>query len=48
MFARHVIIKLKANSVVEFPRIIESDVLPVVHKQKGFRDEISLLAQSAR
>jgi hypothetical protein len=36
--------KLKANSVVEFPRIIESDVLPVLLKQKGFRDEISFVS----
>lgn len=44
MFARHVTMKLKANSVVEFPRIIESDVLPVLRKQKGFRDEISFVS----
>jgi hypothetical protein len=36
--------KLKANSVVEIPRIIESDVLPVLRKQKGFRDEISFVS----
>jgi hypothetical protein len=36
--------KLKTNSVVELPRIIESDVLPVLRKQKGFRDEISLVS----
>jgi hypothetical protein len=44
MFARHVTMKLKANSVVEIPRIIESDVLPVLRKQKGFRDEISFVS----
>lgn len=44
MFARHVTMKLKANSVVELPRIIESDVLPVLRKQKGFRDEISFVS----
>jgi hypothetical protein len=36
--------KLKANSVGEIPRIIESDVLPVLRKQKGFRDEISFVS----
>jgi hypothetical protein len=44
MFARHVTMKLKANSVIELPRIIESDVLPVLRKQKGFRDEISFVS----
>ena len=43
MFARHVTMKLQANSVVEIPRIIESDVLPVLRKQKGFRDEIAFV-----
>jgi len=36
--------KLKANSVVELPRIIEKDVLPLLRKQKGFRDEISFVS----
>lgn len=44
MFARHVTMKLKANSVVELPRIIESEVLPVLRKQKGFLDEISFVS----
>ncbi|MGH9883345.1 MAG: hypothetical protein ACRD6N_18060 [Pyrinomonadaceae bacterium] len=44
MFARHVTMKLNANSVVELPRIIESDVLPLLRKQKGFRDEISFVS----
>jgi len=48
MFGRHVTMKLKANSVVELPRIIENEVLPLLRKQKGLCDEISLLAQSAR
>jgi heme-degrading monooxygenase HmoA len=44
MFGRHVTMKLKANSVVELPRIIENDVLPLLRKQKGFRDEITFVA----
>ena len=44
MFARHVTLKLKANSAAELPRIIESDVLPVLRKQKGFRDEICFVS----
>jgi heme-degrading monooxygenase HmoA len=44
MFARQVTIKLKANSASEFTRIIENEILPLLSKQKGFRDEITFLA----
>ena len=44
MFARHVSMKLRANSVAELPRIIENEVLPLLRKQKGFRDEISFVS----
>jgi heme-degrading monooxygenase HmoA len=44
MFTRHVTMKLKANSAAEFNRIIENKVLPLLRKQKGFRDEIILIA----
>jgi heme-degrading monooxygenase HmoA len=36
--------KLKANSAAEFNRIIENEVLPLLRKQKGFRDEITFIA----
>jgi heme-degrading monooxygenase HmoA len=44
MFTRHVIMQLKANSAAEFTRTIENDVLPLLRKQKGFRDEITSIA----
>jgi heme-degrading monooxygenase HmoA len=44
MFSRHVSIQLKAKSAPEFNRIIESDILPLLRKQKGFRDELTLVA----
>ena|SRR3989442_11755525 len=44
MFARSVTIRLKPNSVVEFNRTLEKDILPLLQKQKGFRDEISLVS----
>jgi len=44
MYARHVSMKLKANSAPEFNRIIESEILPLLRKQKGFRDEITFVA----
>jgi heme-degrading monooxygenase HmoA len=46
MFARSVTMRLKSNSVAEFNRTIEKEVLPLLQKQKGFRDEISLVASS--
>src|SRR5712691_11725278 len=45
MFGRHVTMKLKANSVVELPRITENEVLPLLRKQKGLCDEISFVNQ---
>jgi len=44
MFARSVTIRLKSNSVSEFNSTMEKDILPLLQKQKGFRDEISLVA----
>jgi len=44
MFTRHVILGLKANSADEFTRIIESEILPLLREQKGFRDEITFIA----
>ena len=36
--------KLKADSVKEFTRMLESDVIPMLRRQKGFKDEITLVA----
>ena len=44
MFARSVTVRLKPNSVAEFNRTLEKEILPLLQKQKGFRDEISLVA----
>src|SRR5437899_1943560 len=44
MFARSVTIRLKSNAVAEFNRTMETDILPLLQKYKGFRDEISLVA----
>jgi hypothetical protein len=42
MFARSVSMNLKANSVAEFTRTIDNEVIPLLRKQKGFLDEIVL------
>jgi hypothetical protein len=44
MFARSVSIRLKPNSIAEFTRLIENETLPLLRKQKGFQDEITLVA----
>ena len=44
MYTRNVRMKLKADSVKEFTRILESEVIPLLRKQKGFTDEITLVA----
>jgi hypothetical protein len=43
MFARSISIHLKPNSVGEFTRLIETDTLPLLRKQKGFRDEMTFV-----
>jgi hypothetical protein len=35
---------LKPNSVAEFTRLIDNEALPLLRKQKGFQDEITLVA----
>jgi hypothetical protein len=44
MYTRHVTIRLKANASAEFTRIIENEIIPLLRKQKGFRDEITFVA----
>jgi hypothetical protein len=44
MYARNVTLQLKANSGPEFTRMLETDVLPVLRKQNGFKDEITFVA----
>ena len=43
MFARSVSMRLKTNSAGEFTRTLENEVIPLLRKQKGFQDEISLV-----
>ena len=44
MYTRNVSMKLKAHSAKEFTQTLENDVIPMLRKQKGFKDEITLLA----
>ena len=44
MYTRNVSMKLKADSAKEFTRMLENEVIPMLRKQKGFMDEITLVA----
>lgn len=46
MFARNVSVHLKSNSVHEFGHVFESQVLPLLRKQKGFKDGITIASSN--
>jgi len=48
MYARNVTLHLKANQSTEFTRTLEKDVLPMLRKQAGFKDEITFLAPDGK
>jgi hypothetical protein len=41
MFARNVSIHLKSNMLSDYNRTFEKDILPLLRKQNGFKDEIT-------
>ena len=43
MFARSVSLRLKPNRVAQFTHIVEREILPLLRRQAGFRDEITLI-----
>lgn len=42
MFARNVSIHLKSNMLSDYTRTFEKDILPLLRKQNGFKDELTL------
>jgi heme-degrading monooxygenase HmoA len=44
MFARHVSMQLKPNTRADLTQTLENEVLPILRKQHGFRDEIVFVA----
>ena len=44
MYARSVSFHLKPGRSAEFTQTLEKDIIPVLRKQKGFQDEITLVA----
>jgi quinol monooxygenase YgiN len=43
MYTRNVRIKLRADSVQEFRRLVEQKIIPLLQTQKGFQDEITFV-----
>ena len=48
MYARNVRLHLKPNSLKDFTQTFEKDILPLLRKQNGFKDEITFLAEDGR
>lgn len=48
MYARNVTLHLRPNTGPEFTRTLENDVLPMLRKQGGFKDEITFLAKDGK
>ena len=48
MFARKVSMHLKDDGAQTFKQKIESEIIPMLRKQKGFLDEVTLLYSSGK
>lgn len=44
MFTRQITMRLKKGAAPELARLVERVVIPIMRQQKGFRDEITLVA----
>src|ERR1700674_4943 len=42
MFARNVSFHLKSNMLSDYTRTLHNEILPLLRKQKGFKEEITL------
>ncbi len=48
MYARNVTLHLRPRTGAEFTRTIETDILPVLRKQNGFKDEIAFVSNDGK
>lgn len=48
MFARTVRMQLKPHSTTEFTRLVEQEIIPLLRKQQGFKDEIAFVPQDGK
>jgi hypothetical protein len=44
MFARRLSVQLKPNKFAEFTKTLEQDIIPLLRRQEGFKDEITFAA----
>ena len=44
MYTRNLRIKLRVDSVQEFRRLFQDKIIPLLREQKGFKEEIALIA----
>ncbi len=48
MYARNVSMNLKPNTAREFTQTFEKDILPIMRKQNGFKDEITFVGTEGK
>lgn len=48
MYARNVAISLKPNTASDFTQTLEKEILPLMRKQNGFKDEITFVNEGGR
>ena len=48
MFVRKVSMRLKSEAATQFTRKMEDEIIPLLRMQKGFLDEMTLIAQSGK
>ena len=48
MYARNVSMHLKGNTPGEFTQTFEKDILPLLRKQNGFKDEITFVSSDGK
>jgi len=48
MLARKVSVRLKADAAGPFLQKMEDEIIPLLRKQKGFLDEVTLISQSGK
>jgi heme-degrading monooxygenase HmoA len=41
MFARNVALRLRPNTLNQFRRIFDAEIIPLLHKQPGFKDVVT-------
>lgn len=48
MFARKVSVRLKTDAAGQFIQKIENEIIPLLRKQKGFLDELTLISPGGK